>query len=71
MMYRTVIALSATLLMGVSGAALAQQAEHDAHRLRSGDCGAEPAPVSSSGCLRPPDAGGHMDVIGCVKKATP
>ena len=50
MMYRTVIALSATLLMGVSGAALAQQAEHDAHRpgpLQAQEDRA-PAPMSPS-----------------------
>lgn len=51
MMYRTVIALSATLLMGVSGAALAQQAEHDAHRPETLQAQEDraPAPMSPSG----------------------
>ena len=51
MMYRTVIALSATLLMGVSGAALAQQAEHDAHHQETPQAQEEraPAPMSPPG----------------------
>ncbi len=51
MMYRTVVALSASLLMGISGAALAQQAEHDDHHPEASQAQEEqaPAPMSPSG----------------------
>mgnify|MGYP002039210986 FL=1 len=48
MTYRTIVALSASLLMGVSGAALAQQAEHDAHHPQTPQAQEERAPASMS-----------------------
>jgi len=51
MMYRTLLALSASLLMGVTGAALAQQAEHDDHHPETSQVQEEqvPAPMAPSG----------------------
>lgn len=70
-MYRTVFALSAGLLIGVSGAALAQQAEHDAHHSETPQAQEEQAPATMSPSGHMPSMQGMPQECRAMMEAMP